>query len=99
MTDSAALRELRRIPGVGPAVAADLLRLGIRRVADLRGADPLALYEALCRDQGTRVDRCMLYTFRCAVYFATEERHDPDLLLWWSWKDSGPAFARGASSE
>jgi hypothetical protein len=29
----------------------------------------------------------MLYVFRCAVYFATEEFHDPELLKWWTWKD------------
>ena len=94
MSDS--LRELRRIPGVGPAVAGDLWRLGIRRVADLRGRDPQALDDALCAEQGVHVDRCMLYTFRCAVYFATEERHDPELLRWWSWKDGGPAFTKRA---
>ena len=85
--DSDTLRELRRIPGVGPAVAGDLVRLGIRRVADLRGRDPEELYERLCEDQGVRVDRCMLYTFRCAVYFASEPDPEPELLLWWSWKD------------
>jgi hypothetical protein len=98
MTDparAAALRDLRRIPGVGAAVADDLWRLGVRRVADLRGRDPQALYEALCRDQGMHVDRCMLYTFRCAVYFAGEERPDPELLRWWAWKDGGPAAERG----
>ena len=97
MTDparAAALRDLRRIPGVGPAVAGDLWRLGFRRVADLRGRDPQEMYEALCRDQGMHVDRCMLYTFRCAVYFATEEHPDPELLLWWSWKDGGPAYTK-----
>lgn len=98
MTDSAraaALRDFRRIPGVGPSIADDLWRLGFRRVADLRGRDPQALYEALCEEQGMHVDRCMLYVLRCAVYFASEETHDPDLLRWWSWKDGGVAFAKG----
>jgi hypothetical protein len=101
MTDSArtaALRDLRRIPGVGRAVADDLWRLGMRRVTDLRGRDPQALYEALCEEQGMHVDRCMLYVLRCAVYFASEETHDPELLRWWSWKDGGVAFAKGAAS-
>ena len=89
-----ALRDLRRIPGVGPSIADDLWRLGIRRVEDLRGRDPQALYDATCREQGMRVDRCMLYVLRCAVYFASEARHDPELLRWWSWKDGGVAFAR-----
>jgi hypothetical protein len=93
---TAALRDLRRIPGVGPAVSGDLWNLGVRRVADLRGRDPQALYDELCRIQGMHVDRCMLYVLRCAVYFATEERHDPELLLWWSWKDGGAAYAEDA---
>ena len=83
----AVLKELRRIPGVGASVADDLWRLGMRRVDDLRGQDPQALYERLCELQGVHVDRCMLYTFRCAVYFASHERHDPELLKWWAWKD------------
>lgn len=98
MNDSAAIRELRRIPGVGPTIARDLLRLGIRTVPELRGADPQALYEALCRDQGMHVDRCMLYVFRCAVYFAGDGPHDPELLLWWNWKDGGPGGAMTAAA-
>ena len=82
-----ALRELRRIPGVGPAVAQDLFELGFRRVESLRGEDPEALYERLCELQGMRVDRCMLYTFRCAVYFAGAPEHEPALLKWWAWSD------------
>lgn len=88
----AARDELRRIPGVGVTIAADLRGLGIHAVADLRGADPQALYERLCAAQGVHVDRCMLYVFRCAVYYASEFPHDPELLKWWSWKDGGVAF-------
>jgi hypothetical protein len=90
--DSAAIRELRGIPGVGPSIARDLLDLGIRRVADLRGRDPQAMYERLCALHGAHVDRCMLYVFRCAVYFAETPDPDPELTLWWSWKDGGVAF-------
>jgi Pathogenicity locus len=89
----AVLKEFRRIPGVGPAVAGDLWRLGLRSVADLRGRDPQALYDRLCELQGMHVDRCMLYVMRCAVYFASNEQHDPELLKWWSWKD-GASVAR-----
>jgi hypothetical protein len=27
-----------------------------------------------------------LYTFRCAVYAASEPGPDPELLKWWNWK-------------
>ncbi len=84
---SVAMRDLRRIPGVGVSVAADLWGLGIRSVGELRGRDPQRLYDELCERTGVKVDRCMLYTFRCAVYFAEQKEHDPELLKWWNWKD------------
>ena len=81
------LKELRTIPGVGKKIAGDLYGLGIRSVSGLKGKDPEALYRTLCRKSGRPVDRCMLYVLRCAVYFASNSQHDPDLLKWWSWKD------------
>ena len=78
---------LQEIPGVGPSISADLKSLGIERVGDLTGADPQALYERLCVQHGGPIDRCVLYVFRCAVYYATAERRDPKLLKWWNWKD------------
>lgn len=90
--DPEAARELRRIPGVGVSVAEDLIGMGFRRVEELRGQDPQELYDRFCAQQGMHIDRCMLYTFRCAVYFAEQADPDPELLKWWSWKDDGPAF-------
>lgn len=84
----AVITELRQIPGVGPSMAQDLWDLGIRSIADLRGADPELLYVALCKQQGQVLDRCLLYVFRCAVYYASETHHDPELLKWWNWKDT-----------
>ena len=78
---------LEVIPGVGPSIAADLRGLGIRKVTDLERADPQKLYERLCEQTGTKQDRCVLYTFRCAVYYASRPVHDPEKLKWWNWKD------------
>lgn len=87
-----ALRELQVIPGIGPSLAQDLYALGIRRVADLKGKDPEKLYRRLERLTKSQQDRCVLYTFRCAVYYARTSRPDPARLLWWNWKDRpGPA--------
>ncbi len=86
-TQASVLRDLRRIPGVGKRIAVDLWDLGVRSVAELDGADPEDLYERLCTLRGQRIDRCMLYTLRCAVYFAGPGPHDPALLKWWAWKD------------
>ncbi|HPS58684.1 MAG TPA: helix-hairpin-helix domain-containing protein [Spirochaetota bacterium] len=79
--------ELRTIPGIGPSMERDLIDLGINRIADLRGKNPEIMYDALCTIRNTRIDRCVLYVFRCAVYFAEHEKHNPELLKWWNWKD------------
>ncbi len=79
--------DLQRIPGVGPSIAADLQGLGIDTVAELRGEDPERLYRRLCVQAGGPVDRCVLYVFRCAVYFADNAVHEPEKLKWWYWKD------------
>lgn len=76
-----------KIPGVGPKITKMLLKLGYQSVADLKDRNPETLYEDLCRLEGRKVDRCMLYVFRCAVYFASNKTHDPDLLKWWNWKE------------
>jgi hypothetical protein len=86
-TKQATLKSLRQIPGVGKSIAEDLWNLGLRVVEDLKNQDPEDLYLRLCALQGTQVDRCMLYVFRCAVYYASYEVYDPELLKWWNWKD------------
>ena len=45
------------------------------------------MFEDLKEMRGGTMDRCVLYVFRCAVYFAETSRHDPELLKWWNWKD------------
>ena len=79
--------ELEVIPGVGPSIAADLRSLGFRNVGQLRDQDPEAMYERLMQKVGAHVDRCVLYVFRTAVYYASHKTHDPRMLKWWSWKD------------
>lgn len=81
------LKKLMVIPGVGTSLAADLYLLGIREVRQMKSRQPEKLYERLCKLTGQRVDRCVLYVFRCAVYFASTKRPDPEKLKWWNWKD------------
>jgi hypothetical protein len=95
--DPAVLKALQIIPGVGKRVSRDLWDLGIREVEDLRGADPEELFARLCTIQRMEIDRCMLYTLRCAVYFASHEAHDPELLKWWKWKDAEAGASWSAS--
>jgi hypothetical protein len=84
----AVLKELQQIPGVGPSLALDLFDLGIRKISDLRRKNPERLYEKLCALTGEHQDRCVLYVFRCAVYFASAKHHEPEFLKWWNWKDA-----------
>lgn len=81
------LQTLQTIPGVGTSIARDLYEQGYRRVSDLKDENPQKMYEKACELQGIEVDRCLLYTFRCAVYFASNKMHDPEKLKWWYWKN------------
>lgn len=72
-------RALQRIPNVGPAIADDLLRLGITDLDALAGQDADALYERLCRVDGVRHDPCMRDVFAAVVSYANGEPAQP----WW----------------
>nr|WP_325186172.1 helix-hairpin-helix domain-containing protein [uncultured Oscillibacter sp.] len=78
---------LEEIPGVGRRIAAVMESLGIRQAADLRGQDPEALYLRECLMKGYREDRCALYVWRAAVYYADHEEREAEKLNWWYWKD------------
>ncbi len=90
MTQHDVLKELRTIPGIGVSLSQDLYDLGIRSVSSLKNKDPEKLYAELCELQHTKLDRCVLYTFRCAVYYASHTKHDPEKLKWWNWMDKKP---------
>lgn len=78
---------LQKIPGVGKNIEQDLLNIGIRTIEDLKGKNPEELYQMDCMYKGFQEDRCQLYVFRGAVYFAEHEKHEPEKLKWWYWKD------------
>lgn len=82
-----ALKELQTIPGVGKSISQDLLDLGYRKVEELQAQDPEKMYQNLISLRGRHIDRCVLYVFRCAVYYVSNSRHAPELLKWWNWKD------------
>jgi hypothetical protein len=79
--------DLQIIPGVGKSIAQDLMELGIFSVSDLKGEDPEELYEKSNAIAGVKQDRCLLYVFREAIYFAETKNPEPELLKWWNWKD------------
>ena len=79
--------ELRQIPGVGENIEEDLNNIGIWKIQDLKGKSPEELYRLDCLYKGFSEDRCQLYVFRLAVYYAENEIHEPEKLKWWYWKD------------
>jgi hypothetical protein len=81
------IKSLTRIPGVGKSIAKDLLNIGIRSLEDLNGKNPEDLYHRSNQFAGMVQDKCLLYVFRCAVYYASHKKHNPEKLKWWNWKD------------
>jgi nucleotidyltransferase/DNA polymerase involved in DNA repair len=79
--------DLQTIPGVGKSIAEDLRNIGIHSVADLKGKNPEKLYKMSNQHEGKVRDRCLLYVYREAVYFAEHPNPDPKKLKWWNWKD------------
>jgi Pathogenicity locus len=71
---------LRAIPNVGPAIAGDLIRLGITRLEDLAGRDPDHMYDALCDLDARRHDPCLRDVFAAVVAYANGEEARP----WWA---------------
>jgi hypothetical protein len=78
---------LKNIPGVGKKLSERLRDIGIRKVSDLKNKDPEMMYRKLEKIKGLHIDRCVLYVFRTAVYYANNKTHNPELLKWWNWKD------------
>ncbi len=78
---AARCERLEQLPNVGPALAADLRRLGIAHPRELAAQDPMALYRALCRATGKRQDPCVLDSFIAVVDFMRGAEPRP----WWAY--------------
>ncbi len=81
------LKEFQKIPSIGKACALDLWNMGLRNPIELKDKNPMKLYDKLNAVTGKTHDICMLYTFRCAVYFISEPQPEAHKLKWWYWKD------------
>ena len=79
--------DLKTIPYIGKEIKQDLCLIGIHFVEDLKGKKPEVLYEQVSKIKGYKEDRCLLYVFRMAVYYANTAKPDEDKLKWWYWKD------------
>lgn len=72
-------KRLQALPNVGPAIADDLMRLGITQPDELAERDPDDLYDKLCRLDGRRHDPCLRDVFAAAISFADGAPARP----WW----------------
>lgn len=79
--------DLTVIPNVGKRTKESLMNIGITCVEDLTGKNPEELYIMDCLKKGFQVDKCQLYLFRMAVYYAEHTERDAEKLKWWYWKD------------
>ena len=87
MTKTMDPTDLQSLPSIGPSLARCLRDLGFRSPDDLRKQDPEKMFEDLCEQRGEAMDRCVLYSFRCAVHVASTGESDPELRKWWNWMD------------
>ena len=79
--------DLLVIPYVGKNTKEDLINIGINCVEDLVNQDPEDLFLKDCVYKKRQEDKCQLYVFRMAVYFAEHEFPEAEKLKWWYWKD------------
>lgn len=79
--------DLKNIPGVGKNMEQHFFNIGIFTIDDLIGKNPEELFLKDCSVKGFQDDRCVLYVFRLAVYYANNSVREPEKLKWWNWKD------------
>src|SRR5258708_4487054 len=72
---------LEHLPNVGPAIAADFIRVGNRATREVAGGAPDALYDELNRVAGMRDDPCVVDTFISAEGFMDGAPARP----WWKY--------------
>ena len=78
------LNRLTDLPNVGPAMAADFLRLGFVTPQQLAGQNPLHLYERINALDGITHDPCVLDVFMSVVDFLNGHAPQP----WWAFTSS-----------
>ena len=75
------ITDLKDIPNVGPAIAANLRLIGVSSPQDLVGKDPYTMYADLCDKTGVRHNPCVVDVFIAAVRFMAGEPPKP----WWKY--------------
>ena len=78
--------DLRKIPGIGSKIEEKLINLGYPNIASLKNANAEEMFAKDTAMRG-KLDRCLLYVYRLAVYYANTDIYEPEKLKWWNWKD------------
>lgn len=86
---------LQEIPNVGPKMAEDLVKLGVKRLEDAAGRDPDEMYHELCALDGERHDPCVRDVFAAVVSFAD----GGPARSWWEFTRRGKHAMRGAREQ
>lgn len=81
------LKELKKIPNIGPKLAADLLYLGVTSVEELKNSHPDALYYRLNVKLGYSMEPETLYRLRAAIYWISTTHPQEEKKQWWTWKE------------
>ncbi|RDD41686.1 hypothetical protein TrispH2_006146 [Trichoplax sp. H2] len=83
------IKEFTVIPSIGKSLAEDMYNLDINSIEELKMHHPDQMYAKLRAQAAAPMCRCVLYAFRCAVYYASIpiQYHDKQLLKWSSWSD------------
>lgn len=75
------LGRLTDLPNIGPAMAKDLLLLGVHEPRQLVGMSPFQMYETLCEKTGVRHDPCVIDVFMSITGFMAGDDPQP----WWAY--------------
>lgn len=77
------VRKFSDLPNIGPAAAKDFEILGFKAPHDLKGYDPLELYNALTHLTGSYQDPCVLDVFMSVTDFLDGNPPKP----WWDFTE------------
>jgi hypothetical protein len=79
MTESFS-QESEQITGIGKTTTQSLQGIGVDSAGQLKGLNLDELYEGVCERRANLVDRWVFYLLRCAVYYASQKKYEPELF-------------------
>ena len=83
-TDRRSVSDFQQTVNIGPSIADDFKRLGLKNPSSLIGKDPLKLYRKICKADGTFHDPCVLDCFMSAIDFMNGNRP----RKWWDFTEA-----------